>query len=484
MNHIRYLFIFISLMLAINYVSAAPQITIVSPLDAVYDTTKVFLNVTSNETVTFFMKLAKNKEEMIVAENTTVLNDYLYFKQGNHKFTIWGKNNRGETNASVSFSSSHSNPVNVTSCGFLYSSNTEYVLANNISTESYECVHIVDVTNIKFNLNQNTVNAGYLRGIRINWASNIEIYNGTISGSPVNDHWYPVILDLEGTNLRFNNLNINGFMGIYTDDMQNSIFENVVVNSSIGFFFWILNDVSFVNSTFVWNGLPPSYAFQPFADHSDLVLEEFEMKNFEYDFYLEGAYSDFFFRNTHFNLSKVYYPDWSTTTRFYRQHKVIINVSDQLNKTGSGVIEIKDTISKNSSKFKEKDNPTGNLLLATDERGIAETWLTERLFVAKTSSPVVVEDVDFSDYNITAKTWAGEDTTVQLSLASNTTISVPIHISIPVALPECTIPQLLDLNNDDTINMQDAVIILRYISGLPVTSLGSKECAGISLNPF
>lgn len=484
MGCIRYLFVFVCFVLAASYVYAAPQIIIVSPENIVYDSSKIFLNVTSNETADFFIKDARGQRELVLLENTSELTDYLYLKEGKHEFRIWARNNNGETNASVFFNSSVSNPVNVISCGFLFSSNTEYILSSNISSVSgYRCIHIVDATDVNFNLNENTIECEYCSIVlQANWCSNVEIYNGTIKGGSNS-----VVLDLETKNINFIDVNvIGGYAGIYAYAMQNALFERVSVNSPVGFWFETLNDVSFVNSTFTRNGgfANGECAFKPFGNHATLVLEEFKVNGFKTDFCVEGGYTDFYFRNTKFNMSKSNYPNWPTSTRFYRQHKVIIDVSDQLNKTGSGVIQIKNTIHHNPNKFREKDNPTGNLLIATDENGRAETWLTEKLFIAKTSSPPVIEDIDFSEYNITAKTWNGEETTVQLSLASNTTIPVSIQISVPVALPECTISQLLDLNNDNTINIQDAVIILRYISGLPVTSSGSKECTGISLNPF
>ena len=52
-------------------------------------------------------------------------------------------------------------------------------------------------------------------------------------------------------------------------------------------------------------------------------------------------------------------------------------------------------------------------------------------------------------------------------------------------LDSCTITQMLDLNNDEVVNIQDAIIVLRVISGQNVSISGtSKGCEGINLNPF
>lgn len=197
---------------------------------------------------------------------------------------------------------------------------------------------------------------------------------------------------------------------------------------------------------------------------------------------------DFYFRNTDLDMNKVYYPSWVSDTRFFRQHLVVINVSDQFNETGSGVIDIEDNhifngdSNGNGADLETLKNPTSHLLVATDENGTAETWLTERLFLARSSSPVVITEYDFWPYNLTAKTW-NTNTTQQLSLSSNSTIPVKFDIIVPEgALPPCTLAEMLDLNNDGFVDHDDSIIVLRYLAGWNVEPVEAKECTGINLN--
>ena len=126
-------FLLLSLILIVSsiyIVSATPQITINSPQQTEYNSTQILLNVTSNETVNFFFKDPHTGKMFPIGENATSLNSYLYINQGSHKFTIWANNSNGETNATVLFNTTKHNPVNITECGYLISSDTAYVLNN------------------------------------------------------------------------------------------------------------------------------------------------------------------------------------------------------------------------------------------------------------------------------------------------------------------------------------------------------------------
>lgn len=498
MKRLRILRIFLMLatfLFMIGIVSAAPQITIHSPESmAVYDSTKIFLNITSNEAVDFFIKGPRGEREMILAENATSLTSYLYLKEGEHEFKIWARNTNGETNASVIFNSSVSNPVHIDSCGYLYSSDTEYVLDNDISGGD-ACIGIFALDNVFINLSGKTVHSeGSGRTVVADWSSNVDIFNGAITGSPTCLYWqYPTIIEIEGTGFRFKDLSISGFIGLSTWPLHDVVFENVTINSSIVMWFDSLSDVYFKNSTLVWNGAeapschaPLSTVFWSVAAHSEIILEEVKIEGFNNNLYMDGASADFFLRSTELNISKAVYNNWHpSSTRLFKQHKVLFNVMDQLNRTGSGVIEIQDSNqSAGLGRYRGSANPTRNALLATNENGTAETWLTEKLYYGRTGSPLVVEEIVYSPYNITVKTWTGEDSTFQLNFTTNSTIPMSINIVVPTELPECTPIQLLDINNDGNITIEDATIILRQISGLPVSYSGDKECAGISLNPY
>jgi hypothetical protein len=168
------MFIFFS----ITLISATPQITIHSPQNITYDTTKIPINVTANEPVTFFLKDLKNGKNRILAENTTNLEDFIYAKTGSYTFTIWANNSNEEANESVVFSDSESNPINITSCGYLYSSDTKYVLSNNIAASGRDCITISYLRNISLDLNDNAVTSGTYRAINMYYSSDVEIFNG------------------------------------------------------------------------------------------------------------------------------------------------------------------------------------------------------------------------------------------------------------------------------------------------------------------
>ena len=357
-----------------------------------------------------------------------------------------------------------------------------------------------EITNISLDLMGNTVSTVGGSGIIAYWSSNVEIYNGSINGSPicVGGGRRPYVLDIEGSKFVLRDLNISGFIGISTWPLDSALFENVFVNSSIGLWADTLTEVYFVNTTFVWNGVsggsnaPTSSGIWAWSSHLSLILEGVTIEGFHSDIYLDGSYNDFFLRNTNINLSNIHYPRWASNTRFYTQHKILINVTDQFNETGSGVIEVTD----NGILLRETGidamlamvaNPTSNLLIATEDDGTTEFWLTEKLTTARVASPLTITEYDFSDYNLTARTW-DNITTVKLNLTDHhSTIPVDIKVTVPAVeeLDSCTITQMLDLNNDEVVNIQDAIIVLRVISGQNVSISGtSKGCEGINLNPF
>jgi len=488
--------IFISL---INLITAVPNIQINSPQNITYNTTKISINVVSDEFVDFYFKDQRTGEKITLAENVTNLDSYLYVNTGEYKFDIFAENSNGDVNANVNFETTAHNPINITNCGYLLSSNTKYVLGKNISTTGYQCINMRQQRNSTLDLNGYTIDAGPNGriGLSVWYASDIHVFNGSIIASPTSiSSDYPFALRVWGTKIKFSNLKIEGHTGIEVEGAQDVIFQNIIVNSSYGLQLWDSFDLYFMNTTFIWNGYPTTYwsptGILDLSGHSKVIFEESEIIGFpEYDFYLEGSYTDFYFRNTHFNSSKVKYQDWTSDTRFFLQHLLVINVTDQFNETGSGVIEVQDNgafLNEGEVDFaKTLTNPTDHLLVATNEEGVSEVWVTEKLVYAKASSPAVITEYDFSMYNITARTW-DSNTTTQLNLTGHqSTIPLSFTVNVPDAekLPECTISQMLDLNNDGVVNIQDAVIILRKISGLPLSEqTESKGCEGINLNPL
>ena len=93
------LLILLGIFVLSSLVSATPQLIINSPQATEYNSTKILLNLSSNEPVDFFIKDTKgrNPRDVILIENTTELIDYLYVNEGEHEFTIWANNSNGES---------------------------------------------------------------------------------------------------------------------------------------------------------------------------------------------------------------------------------------------------------------------------------------------------------------------------------------------------------------------------------------------------
>ncbi|MEK6832968.1 MAG: dockerin type I domain-containing protein, partial [Nanoarchaeota archaeon] len=203
---------------------------------------------------------------------------------------------------------------------------------------------------------------------------------------------------------------------------------------------------------------------------------------------------DFYLRSSHINISKAHYPDWVSDARFFTQHLVIVNISDQFNLTGACSVQVLDNgvlprLEGIDAKLKTLANPTAKVYIPTGETGRGQEWITEKLIYAKSSSPPIITEYDFSNYTLTTKGWGSENySQITLNLTNiNSVVYVDFKINTSLGktqLPGCTASQMLDLNNDENVNILDATIVLRYIAGLPVSSAGTKECAGISLNAF
>lgn len=495
----------------LSFISSAPTITIYSPQNITYNSTKIPINVTSNEPVDFFIRNEKTGKVMVLARNTTKLENSIYARIGTYDFTIQANNSGGESSETIVFSTSAHNPISITECGWLYSSDTKYVLEQDIQDEDTgTCLWIYHLRNITFDLNGHTVRASNTypytrRAIAMSYVSNSQMYNGTVKSNaapyigPYGQCYPEIAFVLDISKTRFSNMKIEGFLGADVWSLNEVSFENVTINSSIGIWYYLMKNTQFINSSFIWNGEDvcygmnsPTTAFCDQSTYSEIFLERTNITGFpENDFYLDNTLTDIYLRNTNINLSKIRYSDYVADARIYTQHLLVINVTDQFNKTGSGVIEIED-----NGIFERKtgleslnqvlSNPTAHLLVATNDEGEAAVWVTEKLTYAKSSSPAVVEEFDFSLYNLTAKTWDTNET-IPLNLTGHhSTIPVIFKIQTlaPEELPECAMNEMLDLNHDEEINIQDAIIVLRKIAGLPISANSTRECKGITFNPF
>lgn len=506
-NFKKLLIFTISIIFLINFTSAIPDIQILSPQNVTYNSTKILFNLTSNEPVNFFIKDERTGKDKILAENVTFLKSNIYIKTGGYKLTIWANNSDGTINKSVSFNNVHHNPVEINECGYLMSSDTSYILGSDVSEPGvYDCIAIISLRNVSLNLNGHTLNSGTTHNLDIFYVSDVEVFNGTLNGSAYSlKASYPRMIEIGGPKLRFHDLFINGHIGIYAaGGIDDVVFENVKINSSLGFWHYSTTNTYFINSSIMWNGFDtstnlrsPATGIFDQSDYSSIILENTTISGFpEYNFYLNDAiYSDYFLRNSKINFSKIKYPQNTADIRFFTQHLIIINITDQFNLTGACSVRALDNGiftrgARADSSFSTLSNPTAKLYIPTEEIGVGEAWLTEKLTLARTSSPVNITEYDFSPYNLTTRGWGSEsDSNTPLNLTGiNSVIYVDLKINTSpkeTDLPLCTISQMLDLNNDEEINIQDAVIILRKISSLPISiQENNKNCKGISLSPF
>jgi len=364
-----------SFLFIINFVIAVPSITIHSPQNITYDVNKILINVTSDEPVTFYIVDSRGRSN-IIAENITFYESYLYVKTGTYDFTIWANNSNNEKiNESVTFATTEHNPINITNCGYLYSPDTSYLLVQDISpisqTSRY-CLQIYELRNITLNLNGKTVTSFNYPTLDIRFNSNVNVFNGTLNGTPFYHHTdnFRNVIRVEGTKYSFKDLKINGHIGMLIWELKDSVFENIFINSTSGIVYGpTVHNVHIINSTFIWNGFTgPYYKSSAFMDQSissEFFLQEVNISGFpEYDFYFENTYSDFYLRNTNANMSRIRYTEeWLADARFFRQHLVVVNVTDQFNETGSGVIEIRGKGSRGAQVItKTVANPTSDFM--------------------------------------------------------------------------------------------------------------------------
>ena len=122
--------------------------------------------------------------------------------------------------------------------------------------------------------------------------------------------------------------------------------------------------------------------------------------------------------------------------------------------------------------------------MATNNTGSADVWLSEEMNIYKTDSPLTQEHYEFSPYSLTARS-QNISSNLNISMdGSNSTFYADFTLDFGEqgeSLPPCTLAENLDLNNDETINIQDALLILRHITGKSVSTNEAKQCEAWSI---
>jgi hypothetical protein len=457
------------------FVSASPNIQILSPQNIQYNTTKVIINVTSNETVNFYVKAILR--DFLVKSNDTSYESAFYGKAGIYKLTIYANNSNGTATKTVEFNITAPNPVEITEGGYLGSSNTEYILVNNITDFLYWSF---PTENISVNLNGFAVNSPFAMGTE---CSHSKIANGTLNGRLIIPY---------STGCLFKKLTINSEeeAGVLVWDTENTVLEDITVKASFGIYSAEHTAKLIIkNSTFISSGPPREiYGIEydvaflhDMSQNDEFTLENVKVVNFTRDVnWLYASIPTYILRSTKLNISEsdLYF---SGMAKIYTQHLAVINTTDQNGEGVPVVVEIEDnsTVS-GDPMFDINVNPTHSLLIATNESGLAETWLTEKISILRIESPLSEEVISYSPYTLIART-RDTTTTQTLNIVGNSTFNVNMSLEFPTTqLPDCTIFQMLDFNNDGDINAKDIKIVVDYMVGKPVEVI-PENCRALNL---
>ncbi|MCG2719254.1 MAG: hypothetical protein L6266_00745 [Nanoarchaeota archaeon] len=164
-----------------------------------------------------------------------------------------------------------------------------------------------------------------------------------------------------------------------------------------------------------------------------------------------------------------------------------INVTDQ---NGNGVpatVEINDILeieplTEDKKIYSDILNPTEKILDSTDEEGKLNLWLTEKTYGYKfeVGLPLIESEHIFDPYTITVRSGSAVET-FNVTFGDSEVIQKDIIFQLAEDLQDCSLQQSLDLNGDSSINIQDAVLVLRYITGQSVALNEAKDCKSWSL---
>jgi len=481
---------FVFFLVALPATYATPSIQITSPANTTYsETGPILINVTSNETVDFFIRL--NKRNITVANNTMNYTSYYYGSNGSHHFKIYANNSNGEAYDDVYFTINHSSVINVTTCGELASPNTTYVLQNNISSVpgGYgPCIILLErepevaeesCEDSILDLNGFTIDSDHTA--IVGSCVNSQIINGNLYS-----YFYGVGIDIDGYKCHITNVSFDWpLIGVWAHYISDSLLETLEMNNvETGIYLDNFKNIMVKNTSINSRPIPQGVAVKVFGESAaTLNIENTNATGF-LGLWLGTNYVDIFLKNAKINTDDFITEELPGTTRIFTMHRLILHVTDG---QGNGVpasVEIVDNgifprTDEERNQYTLKSNPTGRLFLATDENGTVDKWIAQKLKLITIRSPQVTEEYSFGNYTFIIRAGSSVNETGQINVDINSTLE--LNFTMPPLLPDCTITQLLDLNNDGSVSIQDAVFVLRKIVGLPVSSTGKKNCNALNL---
>ena len=474
----------------LSNVFAAPAIQIVSPQHISYATTKILVNVTSDEPTDFFYVTGvRDRKIQVLSSNSTSFITYLYAKNGNYSYTIYAGNSTSNISRSVAFRIVNvSNPINLTECGYIYSSDTHYFVGKNIGLGSNSCLVLLSTRNVSLDLNH------YSTGqISVFDSSEFKLFNGSIYGDDyVNDVQAALYLNGPGVTAHLKDLFIFGGIGMFMQMQGGLLVENVTINATIGMQIGDLHHAEFRNVTMIFHDNPRfggGYGIYDVSTYTEIIFNNLTLDDdFPVLLYFENFKGNYYLRNSPINFDKVIISDSSTTpydNRIFIQHRVLLNVTDSEGNPLSSSIEVKDnstffTYSDDDIKYKYLLNPLLPRFIGTDMHGLAEIWLNEKLKYYQSGSPITLVDYGFYPYNLTARTGSLISSEIVNLTGRNSTFTANFTLNAPAALPICTVEEMFDLNGDGSVSMKDVLLLLRYLTGVQVMANENKNCQASS----
>jgi len=384
-----------------------------------------------------------------VAYNTTSYQTVLYQKAGDYDFTIYANSSSGENNATIYYSSSASNPIEIYDCGYVRSNDTKFVLVNNLS--GGQCFFVEDVNNASVDLNGYSIDG---RDTFSSWYSEqILIENGIISGE-----YIPIYMAVVN-NFIFRNMTIIADLyGFYAEEYTKTLFDNDVFIDSypenggiILEYYGSGNNIYFKDTTITLEELIIDASIY---DARSIFYNTFE----NVTFLLPSGNEKFYFNVYGLPLCIFSFIDSNYSNGIFNlddeEAELVVNEYSRLDifsvdQNGYGIptsLEI-------ASLSPFEHNPTKRVLSSTESDGIGKIFLSNKLKFFKEGEDNIVYEDSFPSYNI--KAYVGN-----VMESQNITFTSPAQVNFTFVLPVAFtyINSCIDLESSNNYKLQQNII--------------------------